>query len=423
MTSAGQKIGSGIAAAGETAVNYMDHQQINAGADHGATLFANLTDSWNQTLAKADPHDPAVAQKWREEQLQPALDQFQQGFTTQKSQEWAAKFAANMRTHMFEKTEAGMSTLAADAVSTTVRTLGNKFSNTAMADPTAVPAMLDAVDHSIDGIIAANPNLKGEASAKVRLEVGEKIKEQIVKSGAFGAITNSKDPEAAAADFSSRYPDYINGVEAHTLARAATTQAKANLASDRSAVLYKKQTDMLDVEAARNKIWSDNVSTDPNGAVTIKPDFFKQIMKIPAKYPDAPNSTDTARTLLDWGQKQQQDKKANTDPATASGLDDRMFASDNPTSPIDILKAEASGKLSRTDGDARLALVKARAMENPIKDPLWKVAMAAAKSQIENNSWRSTYRSRKICRLRPIIHERISQARPRRKIAAERAQS
>jgi len=383
LAEAGQKIGSGIKAAGDAAVNYVDHQQINAGADHGASLFANLTDSWNQTAANADVHDPSVAKKWREEQLQPALDQFQQGFTTEKSQEWASKFANNMRQHMFEKTEATMSNLAADAVSVTVKNLGNKFSNTAMSDPTAVPAMLDAVDHSIDGIIGANPNLKGEAAGRVRLQVGEQIKEQIVKAGAFGAITNSKTPEAAAADFAQRYPQYINGMEERQLAHAATTQAKSNLASDKAATLYQKQIDTLNVDAARNKIWSDNVSTDPNGAVTIKPDFFKQIMKIPAQYPNAPNSTDTARTLLDWGQQQQrQEQKVVTNPQTASGLDDRMFAPDNPTSHMDILKAEAAGKLSRQDGQIRMEIAKERD-EHPIRDPLFKDAIAAAKDQIE----------------------------------------
>lgn len=382
IAQAGHEIGSGIASAGAAAVNYVDHQQINAGADHGATLFANLTDSWNQTVANADPHNPAVAQQWREEQLQPALDQFQKGFTTEKSQEWAQHFVAQMRTHMFAKTEADMSSLAADAVSTTVRNLGNKFSNTALRDATAVPAMLDAVDHSISGIIAANPNLKGEAAAKVRLEVGEKIKEQIVKAGAYGAITNGKNPEAAAATFAERYPDYINGIEAHTLAKAAIAQSKANLANDRAATAYKKQLDTLAVDTDRNKIFSDNISTDANGKVTIKPGFFTEIMKIPAMHPDAPNAADTARTLLDWGQHQLEQKKIISDSATVSGLDDRMFAPDNPTTAIDILKAESAGKMSRQDGEIRMQLVRARDQE-PIKDPLFKDAIAAAKGQIE----------------------------------------
>jgi len=381
ISRAGQQIGSGIASAGQAAVNYFDHQQINAGAAKGADLFAYLTQSWNQTVTNADPHDPSVAQKWREEVLNPALDQFQTGFSTEKSVDWASRFTNNLRQHMFEKTEGDMSSLAAAAVATTVRDLANRFSNTAISDPTAVPAMLGAVDHSIDGIVGANPNLKGAAAGRVRSEVGQKIKEEIVKAGAYGVISNAADPEAAAKNYVARYPDFINGVEAETFARAAKAQNRANTAAQKQAVYYQKQIDSLNVEKARNKIWDDNVQVDTSGKVNINPNYFREVVKIPSQYPNAPNATDTARTLLDWGEHQQKTQNAVTDPTTADGLDSRMFAPDNPTTAIDILKAEAAGKLSRQDGTIRMELVKERD-QSPIRDPLFKDAIAAAKSLI-----------------------------------------
>jgi hypothetical protein len=256
----------------------MDHQQINAGADHGASLFANLTDSWNQTLSTADPHDPSVAKKWREEQLAPALDQFQQGFTTEKSQQWASHFANTMRTHMFEKTEAGMSSLAGIAVSTTVNNLGTKLSNLAVNDPTSVDASLNMVDHSIDGVIAANPNLKGEASARVRLEVGEKIKKQIIESGARGAIANSSDPDAAAAAWTDKYSDYINGADALTLARAAKTQRSADFTDQERSRRIEKERIQDSSDTTETSVMKKLYSDDPKEQSQVK---LKDIVNLP----------------------------------------------------------------------------------------------------------------------------------------------
>lgn len=379
----GQESSQAIRNVGDAAVDYMDHQQINAGADHGASLFANLTDAWNKTAANADPHDPTVAQKFREETLKPALDQFTQGFTTEKSQEWANHFANNLRQHMFEKTEADMSSLAKDAVATTVQNLGNKLSNTAVSDPSSVDASLSMVDHSIDGILGANPNIKGADAGRVRLEVGEKIKGQVVNAGAFGAIQKAGDPEAVAAQWATKYPDYINGAEEMQLAKAAKTQSRANALIEKQSTIADRQLAELQVHQGATKAITDNVSFDPQtGQPVIDPKFYKDALDIAHKNPNAPNAAETVRTMFNWGETQQnKGAKPTDDPTALTDLTDRMFSPTNPTTLLDLMKAHDAKKISDETFKLKSDLVK-ELSEAPLKDPVFKDTVDAVKDDL-----------------------------------------
>ncbi len=225
----GQEIGSSIRDAGNVAVDYLDHKQISAGAAHGTQMLANLTDQWNKTVSdpNIDPNDPAIAEKFRTEQLEPTLEKFKEGFWTEKSQAWAEHFTDQLRSHMFEKTSADMSTLAGVALHQNARQLANTSSNTAMSDPSAVPFLLDSASHSITGMAASSPTLKGVEAAKAGMELTEKTKEMIVKSGAIGAIQKSSDPEATAEEWGQRYPQYISGDELKMLGANARQQIRA----------------------------------------------------------------------------------------------------------------------------------------------------------------------------------------------------
>jgi hypothetical protein len=386
IANAGARLAGGLKAVGDAAVDYEDHREINTGAKAYADMFSALTDSWNKTSAGADPHDPAVAKQWREETLEPTLEKFQSGFNTEKSQAWADHTVATLRDHMFEKTEADMSRMAADAVSNTVQTMATKFSNTAFNDPSAVPAMLDAVDHSVDGVLGANPNVKGPDAARVKLEVGEKVRETIAKAGAYGVINNAADPEAALKAYVARpeIAPYVNGAELEQFAKAAKTQARTNTLLTKQIEVAQKQQDALAVEQGHTKEMSENVTVDPQtGRVDIKPQFFKDALDIAKKYPNAPNAASTVQTLLSWGEAQQKKEIATvSDPDTASALTARMFDPNNPTSEIDIRKAQVEHKLSNADAQPMIELVRTL-QADPIKDQAFKYAADQAKAQIE----------------------------------------
>lgn len=211
----------------------MDHQQISAGSAKSAEMFAGLIQSKDAAVKAIDPQDPLYGQKvegalnqWKEETLTPALDKFREGFTTQKAQDFAEHQIELTRTHMFNQAAADTATAAGIGIQNSIRTTTNVATNTALRDPSSVPAQLDLIEHAITGMVQSSP-IKGVRGAAVQTEILEKSREQIVKAGAIGAIQKSADPEAAAQEWVGKYPQYINGAEAIQLAANARQQIRA----------------------------------------------------------------------------------------------------------------------------------------------------------------------------------------------------
>lgn len=266
----GHIFSAGIRAAGDAAVAIEDHREISTGAAKGVELFANLVDSKDQAIKSIDPNDPAYGQKvdaamkqWREQTLEPALEQFQQGFNTERSQAWAEHFVDQTRSHMWRESTADVMSAAALGVKNSARTIVNEASNTAINNPSSVDSLLDLVGHSVGGLVDSSP-MKGVAGAGVRTEVTERAREQIVKAGAVGAIAKSSDPEATAADWIKRYPKYINGQEAQYLATNARSQIRAREADAQRADARAKQEAKEVSDEVADAIRTNIDSNDPS---------------------------------------------------------------------------------------------------------------------------------------------------------------
>ncbi len=241
---------------------------------------------------------------------------------------------------MFEKTSADMASLAAQAVSVNVRTMANTMSNTAMTDPSSVPHLLDGISGTVAAMVDSSPNLKGSDAAKARLGLTEKMREDIVKSGAIGAIQKAADPEAEAAKWGKKYPEYINGADLKTLAGNARQQIRA----DRMDRAY---TDMLSKKDAEAK--SDAQET--GYLQKLYSDDPKQQGEVSAKaIVNDPTLTRVAKERM-IGVVNREMK-----PETASQesnrnyvgmLDDIRTGKINDVEPI--YKARIDGKINRTD--------------------------------------------------------------------------
>lgn len=228
LTSTGQRLGGAVKDGLDMVLKYEDHREINAGAAAFSKLQADLTDQWNQTAKDSDPNDPSVAAKFRETVLEPALEKFQQGFNTDNSQHFAEQKVDSLRQHMFEKTAADQSTLAGISVRKNITDSTTNMTNTAISDPSSVPSLLQGMDHSIGAMVDSSPTLSPVDAARVKAEVSDSAKRAIVQAGAVGAIQKSANPEATADEWIKKYPDYISGAEAKTLAGNARQQIRAN---------------------------------------------------------------------------------------------------------------------------------------------------------------------------------------------------
>lgn len=274
----GRMFSSAVEAAGNVAVDYAQHQEISHGAAAYAGLNDALTQQWNDKVKNADPNDPNVASQFREQVLEPQLEKFGQSFLTEGGQKWAEARVDALRNHMFEKTAADMSSLAREALNVNVERTRNGLSNTAMTDSTAVPHLLDSADAIVGGIVDSSPNIKGTAAQGAKLELTQKIKEQIVKAGAIGAIQRAADPEAEAAKWGAKYPEYINGAELKMLSANARQQKSAAFADYERARRIDREARQDQSDATQTDVLRKLYSGDPKQQADVS---VKNIINLP----------------------------------------------------------------------------------------------------------------------------------------------
>jgi len=380
-TEAGRRIGSSIAAAGDVAVKYLDSQQISQGSKAYADLLQTTTQQWNDTVKNADPNNPHVATDFMAK-LDDQLENFKNnGFYTENGQKWAEAHVEALRQHMAEKTTGDMATLAGQAAMVNQQQTVNSLSATVHGDPSSIDFALASLKSSTEGMLAHSPNLSGTAAASARSEIMQKGAESIVKSAAIGYIEKTGKMPDWVTD--PKYSKYVNGPELQMFERAAKTQAKANALVDKQTQVAQRQLADLQVHQGATKVISDNITFDPQtGQPIVDPKFFKQALELARNNPDAPSAAETVRTMMNWGESQQnKGAKPADDPAVKSDLMDRMFSADKPTTTLDLMKARAEGKLSDHSFEVMHGLVQ-ELQTTPLKGDIWKDTIAAVKGEL-----------------------------------------
>lgn len=379
----GSQAGSAVASAGQVAVDYMDHRDISQGAANGAQLMAKLNQQWEDTAKNADPNDPTIKQKFIEQQLEPALQDFQKGFNTEKSQDWAEHFVDSYRNHMFEKTAATMSALAGEAAKVNVAKTVNGLASAVAIDPSthSIDNAFQVLDHSVGAMVDSSPNIDVTTGAGIKGMVAQDAKQQIVKSAVTSMI--EKNPNVDLGALEKKYADYLKPGEMQMFQKVAQVQAKANALVEKQTTIANRQLAEQNVHVASAKALVDNVTFDQTtGQPIIDPNYYKDALAIPRKYPDAPNAASTTETMFKFGESQMaKGAKPVDDPATKTDLMDRMFSPDKPTTAIEIMKARAEGKLSDPSFKAMHDLQTAL-QETPLKGPVWQSVTSAVKEQL-----------------------------------------
>jgi hypothetical protein len=375
----GQVAASSLRDAGDAAVAFEDHREISAGAATGTALMAKTLTDWNATVKNADPNDPSVAQKFLTEQLEPSLEKWTSGFNTERSQQFAEQFADQLRRDMFHKTAADLSTMAGIAVQQNARTTVNSLGTAVSADPSSLDFALNTVDHTLGHTVDSSPTLSPEDAARVKASVTQEAKESIVKAAVSSMI--QKNPNVDLGAIEKKYGDYLKPGEIQQFQKAAQTQAKVDALTQKQADLYQRQQDKEAAEKAADKLITDHVKLDPNtGRPIIGPDFFSTALEL-AKMPNAPPGL--ARTFIDWGEKQQNERAAPVvdDAQAKQDLTERLFSADNPTTIPQLMKAATDGKINDHTFNTLKGLVN-ELQTTPLKGPIWQNTMAAVKDQL-----------------------------------------
>jgi hypothetical protein len=235
----GRRAAGVVADVGNVAVKYMEHREISQGAAESAKTLAGLDAKWNDTVKNSDPNDPAVAAKFREEVVEPALEKLKGGFFTEGGQKFGESQVESFRNHFVQKTTADMARLAGVAAKTNIETLTNQLSNAAINDPTSLKTSLGLVESSVGAMVDSSPNLRGVDGAAMKLELTASSQAAIVKAAAIGAI--NANPEAGLKQFSGpAYSKYISGAELKQLEAQAKTVERARRVDENYALQNQK---------------------------------------------------------------------------------------------------------------------------------------------------------------------------------------
>lgn len=332
-----------------------DEHQTNMEVSHGlatyATAFNNLSQQWNDTAKNADPNDPTVAQRFREETLKPWADQFVSSFKTSGGQRWAQAKVAELTQHMYEKTAADMSTLAGNAVIQNLQTSENQFSQAAMNDPSAHDVIQEAARANIHAAIAANPNLSAEEASRVAAHYTQATGTEIAKSAAYGAI--SANPQAGRELLASgKLANYLDGDQVKALDGYAQTVQRAGEEAAKAAKAQQQKQEDEEFKAGLGQVTLTMVR--PDGSILPAPDFYKNILTL-AAMPGAARNPAELKSLVDMAataRKNQEDHVfVQSDPQTYTRLAGRVGvpATQGGLSAIEVNQAYAQGRLSDHD--------------------------------------------------------------------------
>jgi hypothetical protein len=373
--------------------------QINAGAANGMGVINKYTNLWNDTAKNADPNDPSVKDKFMAEQLEPALEQFQSGFTTEKSQAWARSFVDRFREHMNEKTSADMSSMAADAVHMNVNKSVNLAIGTVSNDPSSLDFLRDSIKGAIGDIADSSPNLTPQANAKVKNDLGFAAEKELVHAAISGTIANGGDWQKIAND--PKNAAFINRPELDMFAKAQKAQERREIIENKQIKLAEQQETDDKAEKQITSIMGTGVKFDQNGTPQISGSTVGQLWNIVTKTPDISDKVRKAvQGEINWIEAKQNQKKSeviNDDPKVLGDLTDRLLDPTNPTTRLQLLMANGRDKTLSDHTFRRLDAIVKEVEEAPLRDPAFKAVIDGVKGALGTD---------------PVGHEKYGQFMP-----------
>lgn len=334
ISDTGRRVGSAIETAGDVAVKAAEHQEISKGSAAFATFMQNKEQQWNDTVKNADPNDPTLAQKFLNENLNPDLDKMKDSFLTEGGQKWAEQHIEALRNHMATKTAADMSRMAGDAVVVNTRQTINALSNSVRADPSSLDFSLKTLDSSVEGVVGSSPTLTGTDAARVRMEVTQRGKEEIVKSAALGYIQRTGAMPKWATD--PKYAPYINGSELKQFeqtARMYNRMGEAEARAERAERDYNNRTDFnAKVNALEASTMPEKVGDQPQ----LPSNYWEQLKQL-STHPGAALEPGRLKTMV-----------TNGEAITARLGKPEPLGPVSHAATMDLLRDIRSGKVSDT---------------------------------------------------------------------------
>lgn len=368
----GRVLGSAIEGAGPAYKSIHDfvektdgHREVSHGALVGTQMADGIDQSWNllvkggkdadgNVIPPADPNDESVRAKFLEQTVEPALDKFRNGFSTETGQQFADEMANRIRQHIFTKSAADMSTLAGVATKSNAIQTINTLANTVRNDPSSLDFALSTVDHAVGAIAGSSPTLTPETAAKVQAEISSDGKAALVKTYLY-SVGEKNPAELERVIQSGKYAQYLDPTDTQRITDYAKGSARINDAEARRQTAQQQHDQDQAFGATMNDLELSTLPKTTGEQPTLPDDYYDRLRKA-AEMPGAQRDPARFKAMAENGERitsrlGKPEPLAPISHASTIDLLNRIRASDDTRlqNTDAIYKAYGDGKLNNSD--------------------------------------------------------------------------
>lgn len=374
----GEDYGSAVKATGQVAQDAYDTYVVQPEISKGAAALAGyqdaLTTKWNALAKGTDPNDATIKQKFMNDELEPALQRFNDSFSTAAGKKFAEDQSNSFRKHMFEKTTADVSTRAGEALVSNLNTMKNTLSNAVRNDPSAYDQSAALVRATIKEQVANTPGLSVATAARIEGTLATNMQAELAKATILGVAEKNPDAAQKLID-SGKFNKLIDGTEMTSMVKTMKTASRADAAFARQ---EKDRAEALVSENASDEYLSKmysgkpgdipsvrDIAVDPKLSLKDRKMLIETSLKRAEQSPDAPVVQDNPATVNDF-------MNRLTDPSQKLTLGDLTKASANKEI-TDATYNRLNGMRKSVDAE-------------PFQNPAIKSTIDAVETKLTNNN-------------------------------------
>lgn len=262
-------IGQDIGQLGEALQRRQVQREVSSVSADVAAAQAELTVAWQEALRTADPNDPDLAERFRNEQVAPRLQKIGEKANSRDAKLFYEKAAAGLGSSFLVTTEQGAASLAETAAVQNWQETLNRYGDAVTADPASFHTSIPTLDVLLEGMVQANGLSREQA-----LVLETEGKNSVAFAAARGVIDRNA-PFGKEAVESGEYAQYLRVEQKQRLIEYADAKMAADARAEDDGI--KQAADAAAAEYLRR-------TTNPDGSmnVTALPDILAGVSRDPA---------------------------------------------------------------------------------------------------------------------------------------------
>lgn len=272
---AGSEIEKGADKLGNAVTDHDYMDELSQGSAAWSATFNSMTTQWNKMASQPGAaQDKSVQATFMNNNLEPALQDFQNGFDTEAGQKWGLEQANKMRDHFTEKTSSDMMTLSGEAKMQDATTTLNQIAGVVYKDPTSADAAYQHIHDTIDAI-KANGTWDAE-HIKEFDKMDFDMSNQVAKNQVQGFADQGNFKAASGLLASGALDGHLPGGEQAELHKYIDNAQKARQSDQDHAMLMQERAQkMKDDQFSNNVIAS--IAPDASGNINVPPGTMSKI--------------------------------------------------------------------------------------------------------------------------------------------------